>query len=108
MASTTVAGCFKLLRIDEVGHAKFRAMASRRGLRSMPMILSAPTIWRPGLPVETDAAEGQTPRRLAPASTLGRKDDRADAGGDAAADVADLVERCVLAGSWREISGATV
>jgi len=39
---------------------------------------------------------------------LGDVDDRADAGGDAAADVADLVERRVLADLATAISGSTV
>src|SRR5262245_53400703 len=85
-----------LLRIDEVGHAEALA----------PLLLGVVDIdaddhVRAGEPqslddIETDAAE---PEHDAPRAGfhLGGIEDGTDAGGDAAADVADLVERSVLA-----------
>ncbi len=55
------------------------------------MIMSAPASRRPWMHVEADAAETEDDRGRADLD-LGRVDDGADAGGDAAADVADLVE----------------
>ena len=74
----------------------FSASALRLGLRSTPTIMSAPTRRAPCIDVEADAAEAEhddVGARL----DLGGVDHGADAGGDAAADVADLVERRVLA-----------
>ena len=55
--------------------------------------------------VEADAAEAEH-RDVGAGPDLGGVDDRADAGGHAAADVADLVERRVARGPWRARSPA--
>ena len=85
------------LRVDEVRHAELaRRAPCAPGLRSTPTIMSAPAMPRALDHVEADAAEAEhddVGARL----DLRRVDHRADAGGDAAADVADLVERRVLA-----------
>ena len=74
----------------------FSASARRPGLRSTPTIMSAPAIRAALHDVEPDAAEPEHDDTGA-GLDLGGVDHRADAGGDAAADVADLVERRVLA-----------
>src|SRR6516164_960627 len=85
-----------LLRIDEVGHAEALA----------PLLLGVVDVdaddhVRAGEPqslddIEADAAEPEHDA-LRAGFHLGGIEDGADAGGDAAADVADLVERSVLA-----------
>ena len=60
------------------------------------MILSAPTMRAPWITLRPMPPRPNT-TTLAPGQTLAVQIDRADAGGDAAADVADLVERRVLA-----------
>ena len=85
-----------LLRIHEVRHAELSASASRPGLRSTPTIMLAPTMRAPWITLRPMPPRPKT-TTLAPGSHLGGVDHRADAGGDAAADVADLVERRVLA-----------
>ena len=85
------------LRVDEVGHAEACGPIPRLpGLMSTPMILSAPDQLRALDDVEADAAEAEHDD-LGARLDLGGVDHRADAGGHAAADVADLVERRVLA-----------
>ena len=73
-----------------------RASASRAGLRSTPTIMLAPTMPRALHDVEADAAQAEHDD-VGAGLDLRRVDHRADAGGDAAADVADLVERRVVA-----------
>ena len=96
-------------RIDEMRHAE--PLAPRLlgvGLRSTPTIMSAPAMRSALDHVEADAAEAEDDDVRARLD-LGRVDDGADAGGDAAADVADLVEGRVVRGPWRRaISGSTV
>ena len=62
----------------------------------MPMILSAPTILAPWMTLSPMPPRPNT-ATLAPGQTFAVLIDGADAGGDAAADVADLVEGRVLA-----------
>ena len=72
------------------------------------MIMSAPASLQALDDVEADAAEPEHDGGGADLD-LGGVDDRADAGGHAAADVADLVERRVLAMTLASaISGSTV
>ena len=86
-----------LLRIDEMGHAELLAPSPRgAGLRSTPTIMSAPAMPRALDHVQADAAQAEHDD-IGAGLDLGGVDHRADAGGDAAADVADLVERRVLA-----------
>jgi hypothetical protein len=71
-----------------------RAIASRAGLTSTPMIRFAPTSFAPWMTFEADAAEAEDDDVRA-GLDLGREEHRADAGRHAAADVADDVERRV-------------
>ena len=72
------------------------------------MMRSAPTMRAPWIDVEADAAEAEDDD-VGAGPHLRGEDHRADAGGDAAADVTDLVEGCVLAHlAPRAISGSTV
>ena len=70
--------------------------ALRSLLMSTPMIMSAPASRRPWITLSPMPPSPNT-IAFAPGSTLAVLMHRADAGGDAAADVADLVERRVLA-----------
>jgi hypothetical protein len=86
----------KLLRIDKVSHSKAFAPCLAGVVE-----VDADDHVGAGEPqaldhVEADAAEPEHDR-LGAGLHLGGVDHRADAGGDAAADVADLVERGVLA-----------
>ena len=97
---STIA-CTTLSRPTSSGLTKcvmpnFLAIGTFDGLMSTPMILSAPTMLRALDDVEPDAAEAED-HDIRARPDLGGIDHRADAGGDAAADVADLVERRVLA-----------
>ena len=86
----------RLRRVDEVGEAEAARDALARGVE-----VDADDRVGAGQPralhdVEADAAQAEDDD-VGAGLDLGREDDRADAGGDAAADVADLVEGRVLA-----------
>ena len=97
----STSACTTLSRPTSSGLTKcvmpnFSAMARFAGLRSTPMILSAPTMRAPWITLRPMPPRPNTDD-IGAGPDLRRVDHRADAGGDAAADVADLVERRVLA-----------
>jgi hypothetical protein len=84
------------LRVDEVGHAELaRQRLARRVQVDADDLVGADHL-RALNHVQADAAEAEH-HHVGAGLDLGREQHRADTGGDAAADVADLVEGCVLA-----------
>ena len=77
-------------------HAEFLRHGALAGIGSMPMILSAPTMRAPWMTLSPMPPKSEH-RDIGAGPDLGGVDDGADAGGHAAADVADLVEGRVLA-----------
>jgi hypothetical protein len=89
-------GALHLGRIDEMGHAELFAQARRLGLKSTPTIISAPTRRRPWITFNPMPPRPNT-TQCAPALTLAVFITAPSPGGDTAADVANLLERRVLA-----------